>query len=199
MFMLYGLTGGICTGKSLVAEMFKMHGATLIRTDDYLKGAYVDLKEEILCLFGDSILDTLGKIDRTELKKTMLEKMDLIETFWEIADSYLEPRIIPILEKEHNEITIFEAAQLYKREWNRYCKKVIEIQMPTKRQAEFLMDRAKRRDDFILTDEQALYVIEKQLQGNNGNPDHVINNEGSVSQLESEVAGLYVRIKNGDF
>jgi len=73
--VLVALTGGIGSGKSVVAQMFAAHGAHVIKADDLAKevtdktgSAFEAVIEE----FGDAILDRQGQIDRLALANIVL-------------------------------------------------------------------------------------------------------------------------------
>ena len=65
-----GLTGGIATGKSVVAEVFREEGAFVLDTDTLgheLMEPGTPAYREILGRFGDGILGAAGRIDRKKL------------------------------------------------------------------------------------------------------------------------------------
>jgi len=65
-----GLTGGIATGKSVVAEVFRQEGAFVLDTDSLgheLMEPGTPAYREIRERFGDGILDSAGRIDRKQL------------------------------------------------------------------------------------------------------------------------------------
>jgi dephospho-CoA kinase len=75
-----GLTGGIATGKSTVADALKEHGAAVISCDAIAhrlirKGS--PLYKIIVSKFGTSILDTNGRIDRRRLGRSVFNKPPL--------------------------------------------------------------------------------------------------------------------------
>ncbi len=68
--ILVGLTGGVATGKSTVANMFKQCGAAVIDADELARNIVKPDKpawQEIVKLFGKEILDPDRTIDRHTL------------------------------------------------------------------------------------------------------------------------------------
>lgn len=67
-----GLTGGVASGKSTVADMFAELGATIVDTD-VIAREVVRTGEpalgEIRARFGDTVIDDTGNLDRTALRK----------------------------------------------------------------------------------------------------------------------------------
>ena len=68
--IVVGLTGGIATGKSTVAQMFKRCGAVIIDADQLARDVVRRGKpawREIVKVFGDDVLNQDGSIDRHAL------------------------------------------------------------------------------------------------------------------------------------
>lgn len=95
---LVGLTGGIASGKSTVAERFVKHGAELIDADAIARDVTMPGTEaynEIIEHFGLSVLDDEGFIDRKALgaivfdderQRSVLNEITHPPIFAEIAD-----------------------------------------------------------------------------------------------------------------
>jgi len=67
-----GLTGGIASGKSTVANMFAELGATIIDTDVIARDVVAPGQpalDEIAATFGESLIDDDGTLDRGALRK----------------------------------------------------------------------------------------------------------------------------------
>src|SRR5207249_11312120 len=66
-FLLVGLTGGIATGKSTVAEVFRRLGSVIIDADVLAREVVVPGEpayDEIVATFGRGILRPAGLLDR---------------------------------------------------------------------------------------------------------------------------------------
>ena len=71
-----GLTGGIASGKSVVARLFVDCGAHLIDADVLAKDAlsYGSVTwDKVILNFGETILNSHGEIDRKKLGKLVLK------------------------------------------------------------------------------------------------------------------------------
>ena len=111
---IIGLTGGIASGKTEVANIMKKHGFYVINSDEIGHEILLEekTKEEIINIFGTDIL-TNGQIDRKKLGKIVFsspEKRQLI-------NKLIHPLVIAEIinrvkkaEKEGYDIVIIESA-----------------------------------------------------------------------------------------
>jgi len=87
-----GLTGGIASGKSTVADMFEKLGAVIVDTDVIAREVVMPGQpalEEIGELFGPEVIAADGTLDRREVRRLIFEDEPLREQLEEI----LHPRI----------------------------------------------------------------------------------------------------------
>src|SRR5688572_20013711 len=69
--LLIGLTGGIASGKSAVAELFAQLGAPVLDTDQIARDVVEPGKPTLAKLvaeFGSDILDSAGRLDRARMR-----------------------------------------------------------------------------------------------------------------------------------
>ena len=74
--MRIGLTGGIASGKTLVADMFAALGIPIIDTDEIARQVVArgqPALTEIVAEFGAGILTTGGELDRTSLRRIVFQ------------------------------------------------------------------------------------------------------------------------------
>ena len=67
---LYGLTGGIGTGKTTVAAILRELGATVVDADEGARAVVepgTDGLRQVVEAFGDQVLDARGRLDRAQL------------------------------------------------------------------------------------------------------------------------------------
>jgi dephospho-CoA kinase len=87
-----GLTGGIASGKSTVAEMFAALGAPVIDTDVIAREVVengMPALHEIRARFGDDVFDTQGRLDRAALRRIIFAD----ENARRDLEAILHPRI----------------------------------------------------------------------------------------------------------
>lgn len=78
--VVIGLTGGIATGKSTVAEIIKQFGIDVISSDDlvhHLMKQGQPVYQQIILEFGEKIIDKSGNIDRKLLGEIVFADAEL--------------------------------------------------------------------------------------------------------------------------
>ena len=116
---VYGLTGGIGSGKSTVANIFQESGIPVVLADDV--GRQVAAKgsgglAEIVNSFGIDILDATGELDRRRLGTLIFNNPDRrrhLEGILHPRVRDLSQQIFRNLEQDGNQIVIYESALLY--------------------------------------------------------------------------------------
>ncbi len=87
-----GLTGGIASGKSTVADLFAGHGVPVIDTDVIARELVEPDKpalDEIRSAFGDKVFDSHGRLDRASMRELVFSDASRRKEL----ESILHPRI----------------------------------------------------------------------------------------------------------
>jgi dephospho-CoA kinase len=194
--MIYGLTGGIATGKSTVSERLIEKGFTVIDADKIAREVVEPNTEafnEIVSTFGHKILDENGTLDRKKLgnfvfnNKIHLAKLNYIT----------HPRIKGVIKNRIEEfrakgvMTIFlDIPLLFEGDWHQFTEKNIVVYTSPEIQIERLM----RRNNF--TYEEALVRINAQMpiDEKKKSADIVIYNNGSIEDLYLSIDELISNI-----
>ena len=95
MNFIVGLTGGIGSGKSTVAELFVRHGAALVDTDAIahsLTTAGGAAMAAIVAAFGDGVVDANGALDRAVMRSLVFSDQS--------AKSRLEAILHPLIRQQ---------------------------------------------------------------------------------------------------
>ena len=195
---IIGLTGNICSGKTTVARILKERGATVLNRDDFLYEAYKlpSCKSDLVDCIGGAILGSDGEIDRTKLKIFLKQHPHLCFKVWNITDKYVDPRVLDALQNI-NSLTFFECSSLYEKDLDHFCRYVVMCYAPDDVRALRLITRARERDGFVLTEDEARAVFIQQTisqGGKMGRPDFVIRNDGTFDDLTNQTLSLYQRI-----
>lgn len=100
--LIVGLTGGIASGKTTVAQMFESLGARIVDADRIASELLHDpsIQEQIVQNFGASVRGGEGEIDRKELARIAFSSEEALQTLNQI----MHP---PILEEVEEYISTF--------------------------------------------------------------------------------------------
>lgn len=154
-----GLTGGIGSGKSMVARVFEVLGIPVYYADNEAKrlmNSDPGLKEAILKTFGEKAYDKTG-LDRKFLSSVVFNDQAQLEKL----NALVHPVTIRDAEewrkRQSSPYIIKEAALLFESGANRYLHKVIGVSAPLDLRLKRVMGRDK------ITREEVLKRIEGQM------------------------------------
>ncbi|EGI69332.1 PREDICTED: bifunctional coenzyme A synthase [Acromyrmex echinatior] len=142
-----GLTGGIASGKSSVAEKLQQLGAGLVNCDKLAHNLYLpgtDCFHKIIEHFGSFILDSDGFINRKLLgdivfnNKEQLEKLNKL--IWPLILQEAKKEIENLFYK-HRNIIVLEAAVLIQAEWQNECSEIWTCIIPQNEAIKRIMNR----------------------------------------------------------
>lgn len=192
--LLVGLTGGIASGKSVVAEMFRRLGAYIIDADAIARDLVqpgAPALQRIVEAFGEEVLLPDGTLNRRLLAEWIFEDPAKRETL----NAILHPRIFEEEERRQKEIVardphaiiIFDAALLIETRAHEVMDRVIVVYVDEKTQLARLMERDH------LTREEALRRIRSQMpiREKIKYADYVLDTTQPFQWVEDEVARIY--------
>jgi dephospho-CoA kinase len=184
-----GLTGGIASGKSTVAELFAARGAAVLDTDVIAREVVVPGSHALAALVahqGGGILNDRGELDRAELRRRIFADA---ETRLDV-ESILHPAILSELErqaaKRQGPYQVFVIPLLVEAGLEHVVDRVLVVDCPEEEQVRRLMTRdgASLEDARHMLDAQA--PRERRLAA----ADDVIDNGGTPDDLPARVAEL---------
>jgi len=196
MALIIGLTGGIVSGKSTVASMFRDLGAKIIDADKLGHSVILPNKpawKKIVKIFGKDILQNDLTIDREKLGKIVFANQTLLKKLNEIT----HPEITKLIKKEinlarnetHNQekILIIDAALIYEAKIDRFMNKIIVVYIDKDEQIRRLIKRNN------LSKDEALQRIKSQMSMKEKvkMADYVIDNSSSLDKTKEQVKKIW--------
>lgn len=161
--IIIGLTGGILSGKSTVADMLAEKGAVIIDADKIGHEAYkphTETWQRLVDTFGEWILRRNGEIDRKKLSDIVFSDPASLT----LLNQIVHPRMRQIIEEEIEHlrakgvnVVVLEAAVLIEAKWNDLVDEIWVTVAPE----DVIIDRLQNRSGF--TEEQARARIRSQL------------------------------------
>ncbi len=196
--LIVGLTGGIASGKSLVAGIFKNLGAHIIDADRIVRELLEPGQEawkEVSEHFGNDIMMPDKCIDRRKLGQIVFS--DPAKRAW--LNQCLHPRVFEAYAAQVKRlgartpeaIVVFDAALLMETGFHKKMDKTVLVYAHSDQQLTRLMERDR------FTPEQALARIESQMPLNEKRryADYVIENTGTREETERRAREVFARLK----
>ena len=184
-----GLTGGIATGKSAVADIFKNKGIAVIDADPIAHQALVASSPvfgSLVQTFGQDVVSANGHIDRQKLGAKIFVNSDLRLKLDAIVHPYVRSQVALLKQKLVDKgcpLAIYDVPLLFEKNMQKNFDKIIVVTCDPQTQKQRLM---KRND---LSEEEALLRIAAQLPMSEKvrQADFVIENNGTVEDLKNAV------------
>jgi len=186
-----GLTGGIGSGKSTVAELFVAQGAALVDTDRIAHeltaadGAAMPLLRQA---FGDLVVAADGALDRAAMRRLVF------------ADASARARLEGILHPMIRELSaercraantpyVLLAVPLLVESgsYRERCQRILVVDCPESLQIE----RVMARSGLARAEVEAILASQATRQQRLAVADDVINNDGAPAELDRQVAVLH--------
>jgi dephospho-CoA kinase len=184
-----GLTGGIASGKSTVANLFAARGVTVLDTDAIAREVVVPGSHALAALvahLGGGILDRQGRLDRAELRRRIFADA---QTRREV-ESILHPEILRELERQAanapGPYQVFVIPLLVEAGLEHLVDRVLVVDCPEGEQLRRLVARDGETREDALRMLEAQVTRERRLAA----ADDVIDNGGPAAELPARVAEL---------
>ncbi|MFN2747677.1 MULTISPECIES: dephospho-CoA kinase [Bacillus] len=195
MTLVIGLTGGIASGKSTVAQMFQQAGITVVDADVIAKEAVekgMPAYWKIVEAFGDGILLETGDIDRKKLGELVFTNEEKRVQLNEIV----HPEVRKAMIKQRDDavsageqFVVLDIPLLYESGLEHLTDKVIVVWVPKELQLKRLMKRNKFNEKEALSRIQAQLPLDEKKK----KADAVIDNSGSLKDTEKQLQDLLER------
>lgn len=194
--MRVGLTGGIATGKSLVAGELKKCGAAIIDADriarevvEQGKPAYDDIVKE----FGRVVLKADGGLDRKALANIVFHDKAALEKLNEITHPRIRERIreeARRLSAGGESLIVLDVALLIEMGVKYEVEKIIVVYSEAGQQLERLM----KRDNLTRAEAQKRLSCQMDIKEKLKYADYVIDNSGDIESTLEQARELYAEL-----
>ena len=202
-----GLTGGIASGKTLVAQMFGNLGAHVIQADHIaheLMQHGEPVFDEVVRHFGPAILNPDGTINRSRLAEAAFSSSEGKPSRIQELNQIVHPHVIRkqeqwmknLAQSDPQGVAIVEAALILEAgAGNRFDRRIVVTCLPEQRvqrwaqrmkvDEETARREISRRVAAQLPDEEKIKAA-----------DYVIDNSGSLDATKAQVGIVYWKLRN---
>lgn len=185
--MILGLTGGIGSGKSTVANILKSRGFIHIDADAVCREVTED-KLTLLSLaaeFGNEILDKDCRLDRKKLADIVFSDSEKLKKLNSIVQTAALNMCLGKIRacKSKNLKVVFDVPLMFEAGWNIYCDKVITVCADTDVRIKRVMDRDGCSESDVLSRMSHQLTDEERKTKS----DIIVENNGNEDQLAASV------------
>jgi len=184
-FVLFGLTGGLASGKSSVGARWKARGLPVIDADELAREIVAPgsaALQEIVRTFGKGILKKDGSLDRKRLADQVFADPDARKTL----EAITHPRIVAAamarasdLESQDEPLGCYEATLIVERSVADNFRPLVVVSASERAQ----IARAMSRDKISEADARARLAAQLPLAEKAALADYVIDNNRDLSTL----------------
>ena len=189
-----GLTGGIASGKTTVADLFAARGATVLDTDVIAREVVEPGRPALGALVqaqGSGILDGAGRLDRAELRRRLFADAATRRAI----EAILHPAILAELERQALEARgpyqMFVIPLLVENRLDYIVDRVLVVDCSEEEQVRRLMARDGEDRESALRMLGAQASREQRLAA----ADDVVDNGGPDADLPAQVAALDLKYR----
>jgi dephospho-CoA kinase len=187
-----GLTGGIGSGKSIVAAAWVAEGAILVDTDAIARtlteaggAAMPSVQRE----FGDSFVDSQGALDRRRMRELAFADPSAKRRLEAILHPLIGHEAMARSARAANGVVVFDVPLMAESShWRRRCDRIVVVDCSEETQVERVMRRAGWQE------QQVRSVIAQQARrpARRAIADAIIHNDGlSLVALQAAVHSLW--------
>ncbi|MES2410501.1 MAG: dephospho-CoA kinase [Bacteroidota bacterium] len=193
MSKIIGLTGGIGSGKTMVAEYIKSLGIPVYIADDEARRLMTSdaIIEAVSNTFGNEVMSN-GEINREKLAQLVFNNPGKLQKLNSIVHPEVRKHFDIWVEKHKNyPLLVKEAAILFESGSNKDCDAVIVITAPLETRLQRVMERDKTDKESILKRMQNQWTDEQRI----AKSDYVIPNL-SIEATKKQVNEILKLLKN---
>ena len=197
--MIIGLTGGIASGKSTVAQALGDRGAYIIDADKLGHTAYLagsGAFDQVVAAFGTDIVADDGEIDRRKLGGKVFGNeaalRQLTDIVWPSIRAMAEKEIADAQRAAPERIVVLEAAVLIEADWLDLADQIwVTVVKPA-----VAIERACARDN--LSEDAVRTRLDAQLSNDERGSyaDHVIDNSSDEAHLLAQIESLWAHVSS---
>ena len=190
-----GLTGGIGSGKSTVAEIFRRLGATIIDTDALSHALTLPGRpgfQVIVEAFGQQMLDPQGRLDRARLRRLVFSDKNARQRLEALLHPLIRQEVDRALATATGPYVILVVPLLTETGgWRERVDRVLVVDCPEEEQIRRTMARSQLSREEV----QAIMAAQASRAARLALADDVIVNDSSPQALEDVVRTLDARYR----
>lgn len=179
--VIIGLTGGIGSGKSYVAGLFRGLGARIIDADE-IAHKVIDqpaVRRALIKCYGRDILDKNGRIIRRKVAQIVFAGPKKLRQLNRLTHPYIRKEILRQIKRVSGSVIVIDAPLLLESNLDKLCDYVAFIQAPEKLRLKRIIDSR----DWDIPELRKRARHQMSLSEKKSMADFIIDNESSATAL----------------
>ncbi len=183
---LFGVTGGIGSGKSAVCTYLKEKGVDVLEADPLAKQLTVsnsEIRQELIKCFGKDVYTRDGEINKERMRELVFSKPQSREQINQI----IHPHVLQWIDKEAKRLNRdmgrsligVEAALIFESKMEKILDAVVVVHAPLKQRIHWVQTRNGLSREEVENRMNAQMSVDEQIR----RADYVLNNSGSLEEL----------------
>jgi dephospho-CoA kinase len=195
---IIGTTGGVASGKSLVARRFAELGAGVLDADraghEVLRLPHVEAAARQR--WGEAVFGPDGRIDRQRLAPIVFACGPEGAKERKYLEQLTHPEIARKLREQADAmaaagttVAVLDAALLWEAGWNEFCHKTVFVEAPREARLERATARGWTKEEFM-----AREAAQESLDRKRRSADAIIDNSGSPQRTQAQVEQFWASL-----
>lgn len=185
-----GLTGGIASGKTAVAKAFAALGATIIDTDAVAREVVRPGTPALAAIereFGPKMITETGELDRGRMRRLIFADAAARHRLEQIVHPAIRARTLELAGDVDADYVLIAVPLLVETGFRKLVDRVLVVDCPEKLQIRRLM----QRDGASEKEARAALAAQTDRETRNAAADDIVDNSGSLADLETRVSELH--------
>ncbi len=198
-FRVFGLTGGIGSGKSSVARLLRERGVPVVDADELAREAVAagsDGLAQVAEAFGAELVGADGELDRKRLASLVFSDEGARKRLNAITHPIvrrLSQERFAALAQQGVELAAYDVPLLYEVGLDRALSPVVVVAASEATQ----LSRVMARDGVSEGEARARIAAQLPLAEKRARADYVLDNDGTPEQLAAQLDALLPRLRSG--
>lgn len=195
MTKVLGLTGGIAAGKTAVGQLFQARGAVLIDADQVARQVVQKSQPglaEIVVLFGTTILNAAGELDRSKLGRLVFSDPSQLNRLNAVIQPRIRQEIInqsAAYRAQGYPLVVVMIPLLYEMNYETICDAVLDVDIPL----ELQVKRVMMRDHLTIVEAKQRITAQLSREQRLSRADFILDTSGNLLQLQENFDELWDR------
>jgi dephospho-CoA kinase len=202
--IVIGITGGIASGKSLVAQQFGQWGALVLDADRMGHEVLGEdaVREALVARWGSGILDSAGRVSRAAVAARVFRTPPEGQAELTFLEGVTHPRITARMESRLQEVrrggeyrvVVLDAPVLHKAGWDAYCDVLLFVDADEG----LRLTRARQRG-WEERQWRAREAAQPDLAYQRARADVVVDNGGSPAELLAQAYQIWCSLQADEY